>query len=77
MICSISFLIAIFFCLQAGKHGLFLNILLFGKLRDATLELHLSARFGKLDAERAARVLAGRGQQNGPRGPVLRETVNV
>ena len=25
-------LIAIFFCLQAGKHGLFLNILLFGKL---------------------------------------------
>ena len=56
---------------------MFLNILLFGKLRDATLELHLSARFGKLDAERAARVLAGRGQQNGPRGPVLRETVNV
>jgi len=34
-------LVAIFFCLQAGKHGLFLNIFLFGKHPSPILILRI------------------------------------
>lgn len=38
-LCSISNLTALFFYSQAGKHRLFLNILLFGKLHSPNLKL--------------------------------------
>ena len=38
-LCSISNIIVLFFYLQAGKHRLFLNILLFGKLLLASREI--------------------------------------